>query len=324
MDLFAPVLPMESLHPNFQQTLRPDSASVRAVLNDWADGFVDRDGKFVREFQTTYNSCFWELYLFAVTKKLGIVTNFSYSAPDFVSTNHAIAIEATIASNAKDDTPEWEKTPAGIAHDDLNATYIRSIIRLSNAFLEKSKAYKEKYAALPHMKSRSYIIAISNYGTQDFHMLGDVAMQRLLYDVWQEHEVLKENGSPISVGLFKSKDFSHVSAVIYSSLATFGKARALSNDNGNYIFNAIRIRNNSDPIQIVTEKKEYQESLTDGLRLFVNPHASAPIDPELFSDPGIRRFISEPGGDIITSCHPDGDLCLRMVYHLLPDANIKD
>lgn len=28
-------------------------------------GFEDRDGKFVKEFQTTFNSSFWELYLFA-------------------------------------------------------------------------------------------------------------------------------------------------------------------------------------------------------------------------------------------------------------------
>jgi len=67
---------------------------VRAVLTQWAEGFDDRDGKFVREFQTTYNSSFWELYLFAVLKHLGIEVDLSFKAPDFVSAYHPIAIEA--------------------------------------------------------------------------------------------------------------------------------------------------------------------------------------------------------------------------------------
>jgi hypothetical protein len=46
----------------------------------------------------------------------------------------------------------------------------------------KSEAYKTRYATLPHMAGRAYVVAIANYGRQDFNFLGDVAMQRLLYD----------------------------------------------------------------------------------------------------------------------------------------------
>ena len=67
-------------------------------------------GKFVREFQTTFNSSFWELYLFAVLKNPGIEVDFSHSSPDFVAKNLPLTIEATIASHAHDDGPEWEKT----------------------------------------------------------------------------------------------------------------------------------------------------------------------------------------------------------------------
>jgi hypothetical protein len=77
LDLFKPVVSEDKLHPNFRRTLDPGAAGVRAVLNGWADGFVDRDNKFVREFQTTYNSSFWELYLFAVLKRLSISLDIS-------------------------------------------------------------------------------------------------------------------------------------------------------------------------------------------------------------------------------------------------------
>jgi hypothetical protein len=95
----------------------------------------------------------------------------------------------------------------GIVHDNLGPAYLQSIVRLSNALLGKSKLYREKYAALPFMADRSYIVALSNYGTQDFYMLGDVAMQRLLYDHHEEKQVLKSNGAPVEVGLFRSEAF---------------------------------------------------------------------------------------------------------------------
>lgn len=318
LDLFTPLVAPGALHQNFVRTLDPNASGVREVLNTWAEGFPDRDGKFVREFQTTYNSSFWELYLFAVLKQLKIEIDFSYASPDFVAKNLPLAIEATIASHAHDDVPEWEKTLAGVTHDNLGFAYTQSIIRLSNALMGKSKLYTEKYAALPQMKGRTFVVAISNFGTQDSYILGDVAMQRLLYDNWKEKQVLKANGSPVAVGLFRSDAFAHISAVLYSTTATFGKARAFGNDQGRFVFTAVRIRNNFEPIRIVAEKKDYKESLIDGLRLFTNPFATHPIDLDWFSDHGIRCFLADRDGDYSISCHPDGDLYGRTVHQLIP------
>jgi hypothetical protein len=167
MDLFAPVVAEERLHHNFLSTLAPTAAGVRAVLTGWAQGFEDRDGKFVREFQTSYNSAFWEIYLFAVLKLLGIELNFSFDAPDFVCARHPMAIEAAVASHAEGDPIEVERTIAVLQDKDLAVRRRASIIRLSNALMGKSQAFKERYAALPHMAGRSYVIAISNFGTQD-------------------------------------------------------------------------------------------------------------------------------------------------------------
>jgi hypothetical protein len=316
MDLFTPLVTAERLHQNFQRTLDPASAGVREVLNRWTEGFQDRDGKFVREFQTTYNSSFWELYLFAVLKQLGISVDFSFDAPDFVARDQRLAIEAVIASHAQGDVPEWKKTLEGITDMDLEAAYAQSITRLSNAIAAKSEAYLKRYASLLHMKGRSYIVAVANYGTQDFNMIGDVPMQWLLYDHFGRKQVVKSNGSRIELGWFNSDRFAHISGVMYSSLATFGKARALGNDEGEFVIQAIRIRNNHEPIQIVAKKAEYSESLTDGLRLFINPFAAVPLDIGWFADDGIRKFLTHPEHGLVTTCHPDGDLCMRMINRL--------
>lgn len=317
IDLFTLVAPVDKLHQNFERTLDDGSASVREVLTQWAEGFEDRDNKFVREFQTTYNSSFWELYLFAVLKQLGISVNFSFDAPDFVAANIPLAIEAVIASHAQDDVPEWQKTIEGVVDKDLGTAYAQSIIRLANALTNKSEAFLKRYATLPHMAGRSYIVAISNYGTQDFNLIGDVPMQWLLYDHFDLGAVIKSNGSKIELGWFKDARCAHISAVMYSSLATFGKARALSVDEGEYVFQAIRIRNNSEPVRVTASKMEYTESLTDGLRLFVNPHAAIPLDLASFDDDCIRKFITDPEHGVLSTCHPDGDLCMRMIQKIV-------
>src|SRR6266576_6551759 len=109
MDLFTPCVPADRLHPNFKHVAFEAAAEDRAVLNAWARGFVDRDGKFVEEFQTTFNSSFWELYLFAVLKKYGMQVDFSKARPDFCIPSLSLNIEATIASSAQGSEPENER-----------------------------------------------------------------------------------------------------------------------------------------------------------------------------------------------------------------------
>jgi hypothetical protein len=226
MDIFSPHVAPALLHPNFVRITEEKDDAVRAVIRDWADGFVDRDGKFVDEFQRSFNSSWWELYLFAVLKSLGIEVDFTKSAPDFVAPSPELAIEATIASHAQHMTPEWDKTIEDLCRvDAIGGRYLEVLARLSNSLDAKVRRYREHYASLPHVKGLSYIIAIHNFGTPDAHQLGDVAMQRLLYDVWGEETFLKDGRLPLPTGLFLDEAMRDVSAVIYSSLATFGKAK---------------------------------------------------------------------------------------------------
>ncbi len=317
LNLFEPAITSAKQHPNFINMLHPRSSSVRLVLEKWAEGFVDRDGKFVKEFQTTFNSSFWELYLFAVLKSLQIEINFSFPSPDFLSLASNLSIEAVCANHAHDDIPEWEKSIKEIIDATKDFVWEQSTIRLSNAFLYKVNKYRDLYSQQQHMKGRPFIIAISNYTKFDFFLEGDVPMQRLLIDPLELKSLKKKNGADVPLGLFRSDKFSDISAVLYSSLATFGKARALSDDDGKFLFKAIRIKDNLTPILIEKTKQEYIESLCDGLRLFVNPYAKHPINLDNFADPGIRTFLSDKNGDYQVSCHKDGDLCMRFVQGIV-------
>jgi hypothetical protein len=152
MDLFTPLVSEETQHPNFRTISRYTNTFNQDVLNEWARGFKDRDGKFVKEFQTTFDSSLWELYLFAVMRHFQLEVNFSFSAPDFVITNHdGINVEATVACHAQGSTPESVQSGAPIP-DDLNEFNRQTIIRISNSFDAKRRKYIESLIVNAAMK----------------------------------------------------------------------------------------------------------------------------------------------------------------------------
>jgi hypothetical protein len=254
MRLFDPIVGEARQHPNFSSLLRRCNGFNLDVLIDWARGFVDRDGKFVEEFQTTFNSSFWELYLFAVLKKYGMQVDFSKARPDFCIPSLSLNIEATIASSAQGSEPENERLGKA-PPPDLNVFNQKIIIRLSNSLTAKHHKYVDSYAKLNHVKGRAYVVAVTNFD-QPFSFMGcQRPIEAILYGYYVDEEryiatggregklkgeellrVFKDNGSPIELGMFTRPDYSEISAVVFSGCATMGKARALSSDPSPGIF----------------------------------------------------------------------------------------
>lgn len=80
LNLFDDVVPLEKQHPIYIMMKKERYEPEREVINQWAKGFLDRDNKFTKEFQTSFEPCLWELYLFAYLKELGLRNDFSYDA----------------------------------------------------------------------------------------------------------------------------------------------------------------------------------------------------------------------------------------------------
>jgi hypothetical protein len=332
MDLFTPVVSEEAQHPNFRSIWKQANGFNCDVLNEWARGFRDRDGKFVKEFQTTFDSSFWELYLFAVMKQLQLEVDFSFTSPDFVITNHGgINVEATVASHAQGSTPESVQSGAPIP-DDLNEFNRQTIIRISNSFAAKRRKYIESYSGLPQVQNRPFILAVSAFDRPFAMLTCQRAIEAVLNGYYVDEErylreggvlegqriesVTKDNKSPVPVGIFASKDFAWLSAVIFSSNATWGKVRALSSDpNPNIFFQAVR-RNLSDVMPLVTKarKSDYYESLLDGLRVYHNPEATHKLNKEIFRDNDVfQSYCSEDKQDRVYEDRT-GLLLFRQVF----------
>lgn len=331
MRLFEPIVEERLQHANFRNIMAVGNGFNCDVINDWANGFVDRDGKFVKEFQTTFNSSFWELYLFAVLKKYGMQVDFSKGSPDFCIPNSGLNIEATIASHAHGTQPEHARIGAELPND-LNRFNLRSIIRLSNRLVSKHKKFVESYSQMDHVADRAFAVAITNFDQPYSFMACQRPLEAVLHGYYVDEErylatgekertlsgeallkVFKDNGSPIELGMFTTPAYKEIAAVIFSGCANWGKVRAMSADPSSGInFTALRLNVASDkPHVIQCTKQDYNENLLDGLRIYHNPYAIHPINPALFRHPSVfQSYYSE---DDWVYEQRDGQLLFRCV-----------
>lgn len=315
MQLFVPVVGEEKLHHNFQTIVRPGNTRVLDVLNDWASGFSDRDNKFVREFQTTFNSSFLELYVFAVLKKYELAVNFSRQSPDFCLPAAGFNIECAVAEHAAGAAPEQARLQAEIPRN-LNEFNRRSIIRLSNALMAKIRKFRHGYSKLDYVQGRPFVIAISNFDQPNSFLAVHRPIEAVLHAYYVDEErfiaaghpnvplkgeelsrVFKDNDAPIELGLFTTPEFREISAVMFSGVANAGKLLALTQDSGTRsMFKAVRRDPNATQPHVVEEREtRYQENLLDGLRIYYNPFADHPLDPATFRHPSV--FQSYYGTD---------------------------
>jgi hypothetical protein len=313
---------------------RPNAWNI-AVLNDWATGFKDRDGKFVKEFQTTFNACFWELYVNAVLREYKLSVDWRFASPDFtVTAPWPFTIEATIASNADGSPPEHRRADARLP-EDLNEFNRQAILRLSNSLVSKYRKFKSHYARLAHVKGKPFVIALASFDRPHFYLECQRPLEALLFNYYVDEEnyfanapaespiprlflpsVRKSDEAVIALGLFQNGGMPEVSAVLFSNCATWGKVRALSDDpNPNIHFTALRSNPHSPRPQVMKCLKcGYRESLLDGLRVYHNPGALYPLDPAIFRNQDVFQvYYCHDREDWIYE-HADRQLLSRRVW----------
>ena len=337
MDLFKPVAPKDRWHRVFAMLQDPRYLPERKVLEQWAEGFEDRDGKFAFEFQTTFESCMWELYLHAYLKETGSTIDLRHHAPDFVVDGPTkFCMEATIAAPAQGEQSAIGYDPRDIP-DDFNAFNSQAAIRIANSLSSKVKKYRSSYSKLAHAQGKPYVIAVAPFDRAFAHFAASRPIIAALYGVHYDEEAaramgpsaskiprvevdsaIKSNGSPVPLGFFADEQNKDVSAVVYSCLATWGKIRALA-DNPNELSLYQTFHPGDDGITPrikVTRKCDYHEHLLDGLHVFHNPFAERPLPDDALGHDRIAQFFPVPGG--FRTIEPDDFLLMRMVRTFMP------
>ena len=158
MDPFARLVSAEAENANFRGIRDYYSPEAKAVLTAWSEGFLDRDGKFLIELQTTFNSSFWELYLHAALKEMAFDVNFDHPRSDFLVCRDGkpqLTVEAAIASNPSGASKEWDRpvfNPKDWLNIDVEAVVDAATLRFSNTVASKYAKYEQEYSALAHVR----------------------------------------------------------------------------------------------------------------------------------------------------------------------------
>ena len=251
MDLYVDLVEAEKQHYNYINT-KSDKYKVN-VINGWADEpFVKRDGKdkFIKEFQTEFNSPFWELYCYQVLKQLGCSFDFQKPYPDFVSKykGSPFLVECTIAKNASN-TPAESDYNAKFSETRSSEERVHSqVIRLANSIQQKKDKLINQYHKNVDNIDKPYVIAVEPFDQPFFTDTGTEAITTLLYGWIIDHttereyacsSAIKENKSEVPIGIFTNAEYADVSGILYSNMATIGKVDAIG-DNPNLTFEHAR------------------------------------------------------------------------------------
>jgi hypothetical protein len=307
----------------------------------WAEGFQDRDGKFVEEFQTNgFNACWWELYLFACLKELNSPVDFSHHAPDFVATAPAglhFCIEAVTANHARGERGEWQRDEnlwEELKSADVSHIVDVATIRLASSMASKHKKFRESYSSLNHVSRHPFVLAVAPFEQPMFWNQNQQSIRRVLFALdginHETHEsegvriiqgnrwldtIRKSNGSDVPLGCFTNAGMEEISAVMFSSVATWGKARALSQGDGTaVIFETARYTADEfRPRHELALKSSYRESLLDGLQVFHNPYAKHPLPREVFASTDVTQQWWDFALGTLMNDARDGTLLQRSV-----------
>ncbi|AUQ47418.1 hypothetical protein D1822_15050 [Phaeobacter inhibens] len=162
--------------------------------------------------------------------------------------------------------------------------------------------------------------------------------------------VSKPSGAPVELGIFTNDSYKEISAVIFSTTGTYGKAVVASGidrvvrstryrqtqktaselaDAGSNLGVSHRLENPQDyrislrfasqgliagsDVRICSSDR-YQESHLDGLHIYYNPFAEIPLDRAVFDAAEITHNWFDPESGQPMHQHPDGALVSRQVF----------
>jgi len=309
VDLFAPIVPTEKQHPYFIRLIRdPGFSSAKAIINEIMLHFIDVDGNFVEQFQSTgFDSRLWELYLNLYLSEEQFFVNREHNAPEFIveKSGKKIAIEAVIVGRKDDNPPKYFRYSGQVGTSDNDSEGLDAMaIKFGSPLYTK---LNKRYWELSHVSGIPLIFAIADFHDDQSMLWGSTALINYLYGVKEDFHYDSNNhlviipskidvhtagGKEIPSGYFFQPDAEYVSAVLFSASGTISKFNRMGRQAGFGDPNVAMIREgmcyDHDPDSSLPKVFRYEvdknssETWGEGLSMFHNPNALYPVPEELF------------------------------------------
>jgi hypothetical protein len=353
VNLFTAVVEEKKLHEAFKLVRDHDNWSpARAILSEMMRHFVDIDGNFVEQFQTTgFDARLWELYLYAYFLEDGLYVDRPDPAPDFsvVSGRKKVFIEAVTVNPTAGEIiqkPTYEKPIVREPDEVVELLKGKMPIKFGSALFSKLNK-KTPYWTLPNVSNRPLIFAIADFHEPQSMTWSSSALFQYLYGVHHEFvhdedgqliisalkiDKHKHGQKEIPSGFFFLPNAENVSAVLFSASGTLSKFNRMGRLAGFGIPNMTLIRhgfchdhnpNASLPRPFVHHivPGHCSETWGEGMSMYHNPNAKHPVDPDMF--PSIAHHWFENGSikSVIPDFYPYTSMTLNL---LITDDKAED
>lgn len=343
IDLFALKVHPSSLNPNYVILSNgAHHSAARQIMQELARAFIDVDGNFLQDFQTTgFNARLWELYISAFLYEQRFAVCREFDRPDYYVRKGSVQLGIEVTTvNPTDGEPLLK------ARDEAELTLLRQEympIKYGSALLSKMQ---KRYWELPHMKDKPFTLAIHDFCGDDSMTWSAPSIEEYLFGVrasWNrdangilhvtEHPISEHRWKDkvINSGFFNQPEARHVSAVLFSNSATLSKFNRMGKlaGFGDPAVEMMRIGvkhdfnpNATELIPFSSEVKvgTYSENWTEGVRVFHNPNALLPIPPEIIENCAHHYFEDGRRYAVL----PEGFIHTSHTVVLAPENKIKD
>jgi len=302
--LFEPVVPTKRQNNIFKLIKSGiHHSAARAIMQEIANAFVDIDGNYVKDFQTTgFNARLWELYLFAFFHEQRFHIPRDFDRPDFsLEKAIQIAVEAVTVNST-----DGEAAPSPTSEETLRLLREEYMpIKFGSALFSK---LKKRYWELPHVTGRPFVLAIHDFHSTDSMTWSAPSLKDYLYGLratWRKDESGKlhitENrvekhtwrNKIIPSAFFNQPETENISAILFSNSATISKFNRMGKLAGFGDSRVVMIRKGvfhdhdpnateATPFQMLIEPGKCYETWSEGVSIFHNPNARVPLPFELF------------------------------------------
>lgn len=307
-DLFDPVVPFEERHPAFEH-IRTDPLCFggRQMMSEVFATFEDKDGHFIREFQTGgFDARVFELYLHAYFSNSGYAIDATHRRPDFIIERDGVrvAIEATTSGRS---------APFAIAdllepNDEEMARKQRDEmpVRLGSPLFSK---LKKQYWKLDHVMGLPFVIAIEAFHDTTALFFPGGILANYLYGLRHTPNFAVDGTLTISAAPIGSHDrpgkepipsnffalvgAEHVSAVLFTNSGTYGKFNRMGIKAGHQRGDVTVLRSGTccdhDPnaakptsFRYSVKQRPTVEPWGEGMEVYPSPNALIPLPRQFF------------------------------------------
>jgi hypothetical protein len=336
-DFLTPQVPIHKLHPYYKSLSYRGHEAAKTLLNEIVYSFVDVDGNYIKDFQTTgFDGRLWELYLYIYLHRARFSFDHTVRSPDFLVNyfGQDFAIEAVTVNRG---TVVQEENPIDAGNAFLLCLDYMPI-KFAGALTAK---LQKRYWLLPHVKEKPLILAV-----HDFHQastaesLGSMTWSRnalinYLYGIKPKYEFPDENhvrpllretkagtsldyervshftwkDKTVEAGFFDLPGAENISAILFSNNATITAFNRMGHLAGfsastTKIYRVMDIYN-PEPGSIVPmrtvmdiDDRDYEEDWGDSLVMYHNPRALLPIDISCF--PNISHMFFDEQDNLVS------------------------